>query len=114
MRYEELPGPLKGWTYDENGIIYTTSGYRCDARHLEAALWLFRCFSREARRFLIHSDEAAGALRPVYELSDLTASQQPTRTKMDPKSGFCGNRTGAPQTKHHPTGSTPHRHQINR
>jgi len=81
MRYEELSGPLEGWTYDDNGTIYTASGYRCDARHIEAALWLFGCFSIEARRFLIHSDECAGALRPVYELSDLTATQKPTRLK---------------------------------
>lgn len=28
MRYEELPGPLEGWTYDEHGVIYTASGYK--------------------------------------------------------------------------------------
>lgn len=85
MRYEELPGPLQGWTYDENGTIYTTSGYRCDARHIEAALWLFGCFSTEGRRFLIHSDEAEAAARPVYELSDLTPSQAPTRLRLKPQ-----------------------------
>lgn len=43
MRHEETPGPLKGWTYDETGRIYTASGSRCDARTLECALWLFQC-----------------------------------------------------------------------
>lgn len=84
MRYEPLPGPLEGWTYDEHGTIFTASGYRCDARHIEAALWLMNCFSIEARRFLIHSDEAANALRPVYELSDLTPSLKPTRLQGTP------------------------------
>lgn len=85
MHYEELPGPLAGWTYDENGTVYTASGYRCDARHIECALWLFECFSIEARRWMIHSDEAPGALRPVYELSDLTINQAPTKAVLQGK-----------------------------
>jgi hypothetical protein len=73
VRYEELPGPLEGWTYDENGTIYTTSGYKCDARTLECALWLFECYGGEAHRWLIRSDEAPCATRPLYELRDLTS-----------------------------------------
>ena len=105
MRYEELPGPLEGWTYDENGVVYTTSGYRCDARHIEAALWLFGCFSTEARRYLIHSDEAAGALRPVYELSDLTARQKPTRLHRRHANG-CHSYRSAPRARR-PTPTRP-------
>lgn len=51
MRYEELPGPLAGWTYDENGTVYTASGYRCDARHCsQAPRWLRRTSARTASR----------------------------------------------------------------
>lgn len=66
-----MPKPLDGWTYDENGTIYTASGYRCSARTLECALWLFQCYSGEARKYLIRSDERPGATRPLYELRDL-------------------------------------------
>jgi|GEM_PF-2129614 len=82
MRYEEFGWPLGGWTYDERGTIYTTSGYRCSARTLECALWLFQCYGFEARRHLIHSDEAFGALRPLYELSDLSDRTAPTRLRL--------------------------------
>jgi hypothetical protein len=34
MRYEEMSGPLEGWICDENGTIYTASGYKCSARTL--------------------------------------------------------------------------------
>lgn len=84
MRYEELPGPLTGWTYDERGTIYTTSGYKCSARTLECALWLFQCYRGETRRYLIHSDEAPGSLRPLYELSDLSDQVTPTRLRVAP------------------------------
>lgn len=66
MRYEQLQGPLEGWTYDENGTIYTASGYHCSAQTLECALWLFECYSGEGRRYLIRSDEAPGASRSLY------------------------------------------------
>lgn len=62
MRYEELTGPLKGWTFDENGTIYTVSGYACSARTIECALWLLQCYGRDVRQHPIHSDEKAGAL----------------------------------------------------
>ena len=71
MRYEELPGPLEGWTYDEEGTIHTRSGYRCSARILESALWLFQCYNSDARKHLIRSDEAPGATRPLYEIADV-------------------------------------------
>lgn len=83
MRYEELPGPLEGWTYDENGTVYTASGYKCSAQTLECALWLFQCYCTDARRHLIHSDEAPGALRPLYELSDLSDQAKPTRLRVE-------------------------------
>lgn len=70
MRYVELHGPLEGWTFDENGTIYTRSGYRCSARTLECALWLFQCYGSEARRWMIRSDEHPGALRPLYDVED--------------------------------------------
>lgn len=82
MHYEELPGPLEGWTYDENGTVHTASGYKCNARTLECALWLFQCYCTDARRHLIHSDEAPGALRPLYELSDLSDRVAPTRLRV--------------------------------
>lgn len=77
MHYEELPGPLEGWTYDEHGTIYTSSGYRCSARTIECALWLLQCYGSEARRWMIRSDEAPGALRPLYETSDAKESGSP-------------------------------------
>lgn len=86
MRYEEMGGPLDGWTYDERGTIHTRSGYRCTAQTLECALWLFQCYGGEARRYLIHSDEHPGALRPLYETSDA-------------KSGPAGSRVGTPATR---------------
>lgn len=85
MRYEELGWPLNGWTYDEYGTIYTASGYKCSARALEGALWLFQCYGIEARRYLIHSDEAPGALRPLYELSDLSDQVPPSRLRVAPE-----------------------------
>ena len=84
MRYEEFEAPLEGWTYDENGTIHTASGYRCNARTLECALWLFECYSVDARRHLIRSDEAPGAVRPLYESSDAdpTGETPPTRLRI--------------------------------
>lgn len=81
MRYTELPGPLEGWTYDEHGTIYTASGYQCSARTLECALWLFQCYRSEARKYLIRSDEAPGALRPLYEVSDVTEPKRVLRVE---------------------------------
>lgn len=78
MRYEELPAALKGWTYDEHGTIYTASGYRCTARTLECALWLFESYRSEARRYLIRSDEAPGSLRQLYDIADTDSSGQIT------------------------------------
>lgn len=82
MRYEELPGPLQDWTCDEHGTIFTTSGYHCSARTLECALWLFQCYGREARRHLIRSDEAPGALRPLYETADADPSGKAVPTRL--------------------------------
>jgi hypothetical protein len=67
VRYEELPGPLEGWTYDEEGVVHTPSGYRCTAQQIEGMLWLFGCLPFNPEKLLIHSDETAGALRPLYE-----------------------------------------------
>ncbi|MES2404342.1 MAG: hypothetical protein V4567_08400 [Pseudomonadota bacterium] len=71
MRYEELPGPLQGWTYDERGVIYTASGYRTTARQIEFCMWMYECMSAEAKRWMIHSDECPGGLRPLYQVADL-------------------------------------------
>lgn len=84
MRYEELPGPLQGWTYDERGTIHTRSSYACTAQQIECALWLLRAYSSEARRYLIRSDEVPGALRPLYETADAdpTGETPPTRLRL--------------------------------
>lgn len=58
MRNEELHGPLQGWAYDETGTIHTPSGYKCTARLIESALWLFGCYGSDARQSWIRSDEA--------------------------------------------------------
>lgn len=82
MRYEELPGPLEGWTYDEHGTIHTASGYRCTARQIEFCMWMYDCMTSEARRWMIRSDEGPGALRALYESSDLHDPHAPP-TKSD-------------------------------
>lgn len=81
MRYEELPGPLEGWTYDEEGVIHTPSGYRCTGQQIEGMLWLFGCLPFQPEKLLMHSDECAGALRPLYERADIdtTGTLEPTR-----------------------------------
>lgn len=71
MRYEELPGPLEGWTYDEHGVIYTASGYKTTVRQIEFAMRMLDYLTSEAKRWMIRSDERPGALRPLYELADL-------------------------------------------
>jgi hypothetical protein len=71
MRYEELPGPLEGWTYDENGVIYTASGYKTTARQIEFCMWMYDCMTSEAKRWMIQSDERPGAARPLFESTDL-------------------------------------------
>ena len=81
MRYEELPGPLEGWTYDAAGVIYTASGYRCTARQIEFAMWMLECMTSEAKRWLIHSDEAPGATRPLYDRGDLNSGLAGKRTE---------------------------------
>lgn len=70
MRYEELTGPLNGWTYDEAGTIYSPTGYRCSARTLECALWLFQCYSLDATRWLMRSDTRPDAHRPLHSIED--------------------------------------------
>lgn len=87
MRYQEMHGPLEGWTYDERGVIYTTSGYRTTARQIEFCMWMYECMRAEVRQWMIRSDERPGALRPVFESGDLpptdatlSKSDAPTRT----------------------------------
>lgn len=43
VRYDELTGPLAGWTYDNTGVIHSPSGYRTTAKQMECALWLLGC-----------------------------------------------------------------------
>lgn len=81
MRYEELTGPLEGWTHDENGVIHTECGYRATAKQIESALWMLDVFRSEGRKHLIRSDEAAGALRPLCEASDYSSEVAPTRLR---------------------------------
>ena len=97
MRYVELHGPLEGWTYDEHGTIHTASGYRCSARTLECALWLFQCYGSEARRWMIRSDEAPGALRPLYETDDAKELVTGKETKPSSQRGGCAP-TPPPET----------------
>lgn len=52
MRYEELSGPLQGWTYDEAGTIYTSSGYKTTARQIEFCMWMYECMRAETRQWL--------------------------------------------------------------
>ena len=85
MHYEELPGPLEGWTYDERGVIYTSSGYRCSARQLEFAMWMWSCMTTEAKRWMIHSDERPGASRPLYETADLKSDRREEKKDLQPE-----------------------------
>lgn len=87
MRYEELPGPLEGWTYDERGVIYTTSGYKTTARQIEFCMWMYECMSGEAKRWMIRSDERPGALRPLFESHDLESSQRGQKKNLQPERG---------------------------
>jgi hypothetical protein len=73
MRYEELTGPLTGWTYDENGIIYTSTGYKTTARQIEFCMWMYDVMTGEARHWMIRSDERPGATRPLFDPNDLNA-----------------------------------------
>ena len=77
MRYEELSGPLAGWTYDENGTIHTASGYKTTARQIEFCMWMYECMSAEAKRWMIRSDERPGAMRPLFETRDLQPPHAP-------------------------------------
>ena len=86
MRYEELKGPLEGWTYDEAGTIYTASGYRTTPRQIEFCMWMYTCMTTEAKRWMIRSDEHPGALHPLFETQDLKPpharmTKSPLRTR---------------------------------
>jgi len=81
MRYEELPGPLTGWTYDENGIIHTASGYKTTARQIEFCMWMYACMTTEAKRWMIRSDQQPGALRTLYDRSDLYSESAERKEK---------------------------------
>jgi hypothetical protein len=61
--------------------MITRSGYKCSAQLLESALWLFGCYSHDATKHLIRSDEAPGIMRPLYETADADPTDQtlPTR-----------------------------------
>jgi len=84
-----LPENWEGFRLDERGDMITRSGYKASPAIIEFALWMFECMSIEVRQYLIRSDEAPGALRPLYELSDLSDKIEPTRLRIEPeKSGF--------------------------
>lgn len=112
MRYEELGQPFgNGWTYDENGTIFTPSGYRCTPQQIEGMLWLSGCLPFHPERLLMHSDEAAGALRPLYERADIdtTGTIKPTRLQIvekqfggrddDAEDGTCRGSPAAPRAR---------------
>lgn len=100
---EFLPPNWSGFGFDRDGLLITRSGYRCSPQSLESALWLVGCMRADARKLLLRSDEAAGALRPLYETSDAddTGQVQPTRLRLveDQKrvSGSALDRPGEPQ-----------------
>ena len=109
MRYEEMGKPFgEGWTYGEDGVIYTPSGYRCTPQQIEGMLWLFGCLPFRPDQLLIHSDEAAGALRPLLERADMDDSGQtpPTRLRLNaPRIGGARHqRHAAPRQQPHSTG----------
>lgn len=88
MRYEEIRGPFgEGWTYGEDGTIHTPSGYRCTPQQIEGMLWMFGCLPFKPDKYLIHSDEAAGAMRPLLEHSDIDGTIEPHRYTLH-QSGF--------------------------
>ena len=100
---EFLPENWAGFGFDRDGLLITRSGYRCSPQSLESALWLVGCMRADARKLLLRSDEAAGALRPLYETSDAddTGQVQPTRLRLveDQKrvTGGAHERPGEPQ-----------------
>lgn len=85
MRYEELPGPLEGWTYDEHGVIYTASGYRTTARQIEFCMWMYDCLTSQAKQWMIRSDERPGALKPLYEPNDLKSGRRGEKKNLQPE-----------------------------
>lgn len=94
---EYLPPSWAGFGFDRDGLLITRSGYRCSPQSLEGALWLVGCGRADARRYLMRSDECAGALRPLYETSDAddTGQVQPTRLRLvEDQKQFGGGKTG--------------------
>jgi len=85
MRYEELTGPLKGWTYDDTGVIHTASGYKTTARQIEFCMWMYDCLTAEAKRWMIRSDERPGALRPLFEPDELKSGSAGTKKNLQPE-----------------------------
>lgn len=71
MRKEEFGEPLEGWTYNEQGEIFTASGYTTNAQHIEAALWIMGILLKQYAKDAIYSDERPRATRPLLEPKDL-------------------------------------------
>ncbi|MEP6485360.1 MAG: hypothetical protein ABJB01_12995 [Rudaea sp.] len=67
--YTELPEPFTDWTVDDNGTIYTASGYRCTPQMIESALWLMG-FGKElyGKKLMFADDQIA---RPIYSIEDI-------------------------------------------
>lgn len=81
---DHLPENWHGFRFDERGDLITRSGYKASPQLIESALWLLGCWTHESRRYLIRSDEARGALRPLYETSDVDPQGKikPTRLQL--------------------------------
>lgn len=92
-----LPPNWEGFRFNDRGELTTRSGYRCSPQSLEAALWLLGCWSSESRQYLIRSDEARSAVRPLYETSDADDSGKTKATRLrliEEQERFCGDETG--------------------
>lgn len=108
MHYEELKGPLTGWTYDSEGVIHTRSGYRATAQQIESALWLLGCWASDSRKYWIHSDEGTGALRRLHDTSDYVAGRTPEKAVLREEEGTAravsaGAKPPHPHPLHPPT-----------
>jgi hypothetical protein len=81
---QTLPPNWHGFRFDERGNMVTRSGYKCSPNYLEGMLWLAGCYRFEILQYLIRSDEAKGALRPLLETADMDpeGALKPTRLQL--------------------------------
>ena len=81
---EYLPPNWAGFGFDRDGLLITRSGYKCTPNYLEGMLWLAGCYRFEILQYLIRSDEARSALRPLLETADMDpeGALKPTRLQL--------------------------------